>query len=341
MTDKYLERYQNAFSQAKNEISGQDRRWQGTVCPQQYNKTCRLCTLAWKIIQDKNNQAPDMVDYAWELNQKIKVYMNVVRKSDPKKVIVLECGKKILKQLMDVQMEQPEAPQKNFFSFANGRNVTISKKGSGRNTEYMVRFEDKSKFPESVMARAHDLENIWKLRAEGKVPILRAAQLDEGPNQMRILPNWRLGEKTELFFFTVKYHTGLTQSEFDAVQRGEYNPFSSDLLPGDADMPGDPETEEEDLPFFSSDGDEDDVNEPESEDDLGFPEFATEDAPGEDEVTPSDAPPVTAPSRRRCFGNVADYEPDEEECRECPDIEDCGKEVEAKVRKKRGKKRAL
>lgn len=331
--DPYLLRYEQAWQKAKDEQQGKSTRWAGVTCPEQYDKTCRLCQLTREIFRNRANESEEQIERAYELAQKTKAYINVVLKNDPKRVVVLEIGKSILGDLMDIQNGVKGDEYKNFYSLKTGRNIKIVKTGKGRDTEYEVWPRDNaSAFPANFMKQAVDLENIDNLIAEKKVETMRAAKLEEGPNEMRILPNWRFGEKIELFFYSVKYHTGLTATEFDLVQAGQYNPFTSIDVPEDAEVGGgfaDDEPEEKkvdkaeaDIPDFVTDVPVDTEADPFAGEavDNGV-EFA--DADG---TTPVD----TDGTRPPCFGVAADLDVDNEECKECPEFTDCKIAVEGK-----------
>lgn len=329
--DPYLERYEQAWQKAKDEQQGKSTRWAGITCPEQYDKTCKLCQLAREIFRNKDNESEEQIERAYDLAQKTKAYINVVLKNDPKKVVILEVGKSILGDLMDLQNGIKGDEYRNFYSLKTGRNIKIMKTGKGRKTEYEVWPRDNvSAFPAGFMKQAHDLENIEKMIAEKAVEPMRAAQLEEGANEMRILPNWRFGEKIELFFYSIKYHTGLTATEFELVQSGQYNPFKSIDVPEDAEVgsgfaddPGTPaeEAAEEDIP----DSVTDDKDKTEAEADP----FTTD---AEDGIEFADDPdtPTDEDNHSPCFGVAADLDTSNEECRECPEFVDCQKKVEDK-----------
>jgi len=338
MSDEYLERYKRAWEKTRNEIMGGGSRWSPITCPEQYEKICKLCLLVQNIIRNQNSHSPEMVKLAFSLIQKTKVYMNVILRSDPKKVVVFECGKKILNQLMDVQMELPEADEKNFFFLKNGRNITVKKiKQKNGLPDYIVRFKQPSTFNPEVMKQAVDLERIESLVAENKISVVRAAQLEWGPNEMRILPNWRYGEKVELFFYSLKYHNGITKSEFDSIQGGKYNPFSQTLVPNEVEESG-----ELDVPsdFTTGFGEPDSPSEEEGFD-FGSEQVPNGSNPSEEELpwgdsTPEDTtvepedlagPDLDKPS---CFGNAADFS-DDQECKDCPDNKECEALVASKT----------
>lgn len=328
--DPYLDRYTAAFNKAKNEVKGQSARWKGVTCPEQEDEPCRLCQLARAILKKQDSFSAEMVEYAYELAQKTKVYMNVILRDDPKKVVVLECGKMILNDLMDAQMGMDDPEVKDFFALKTGRNVLVIKKGSGRSTKYKVRFKGPSAIGPKVMEQVYDLENLDRYE---KVPIIRPSQFEQGSNEMRILPNWRFGEDVELFFFTVKHHMGLTEGEFNAVQSGKFNPFSNEVIPNEEKV----ETfndDDDDVPMFADDDDNDDnpfANDDEGDDDDEgkLDETHTDDDggtrgfSGTGEPVQNDDEADDYLKRSPCFQSV-EYDPDDEECQDCPDFKECG-----------------
>lgn len=343
--DPDLERYEQAWQKAKDEQSGRSSRWAHTTCPEQYDKQCRLCQLVREIIRNKDNYSKELVDYAYDLAQKTKAYINVVLKANPKKVVVLEIGKSILGDLMALQTGLKGDEYRNFFYIKNGRNIRINKQGSGRKTEYEVWPRDNtSAFPEAFMKQATDLDAIESLIAEKKVTPMRAAQLEEGPNEMRILPNWRYGEKIELFFFSIKYHSGLVKSEYELIQAGQFNPFKNLAIPeeAEAEVSGgfvDDEAEV-DVPDFGTPAEteggpavSEDPSNPSEEGGFGEPGIAkaekepafVDDTPGTIPEEPSDDPMVPP-----CHGIESDYNTEDEECKECPHFKSCGAKVEGK-----------
>lgn len=327
--EQWVQKYNQAFEKAQQAGGGRDPKWQGVTCPTQDSEDCVLCNMSWPIVAKKNRDkySQELVDKAFEFLRKSKYFVNIVRKEEPEKVYILEFPTTIFKKLSAAQMGGDEGGNENFFSFENGKNVVIIKTGKGRNTEYDVRFRERSKFPKSFAKMVWDLDNIQEIRAQDKNPIIRAAQLEEGPNEIRILPNWRVGEDVVLFFKEWVHHMGLSPEEFSAIQNGEFNPY------GNVDYDEEPEpahafvkTGEEDIPIFA-----DEVEDKEVIKDAFGPEERTDATETKTrEETQADVVAETGstdeatvkvdPNMPACAGS---YETDDEECVECPHGKEC------------------
>jgi hypothetical protein len=329
---KWIEKYRQAFDDAKGK-TGRDPKWQGVAC---IGEGCELCNQLWPRCARKNRHMyPEAVwKLALDLRPQSKFFANVVLKSDPKKVVVLEYTQSVQDALIAAAAGKDEGGNDRFYSYEHGKNVVILKTGKERDTRYQVRFKDRSPSSKQFAKQAYDLANSLEMREIEDGPVIRASKLEEGANEMRFLANWLApDDDVEDFFWEWKHHMGISPEKYEAMQKGEYSPFSDEAF---AALEGE-ETEsyegiaaadkEEDIPMFEDDegrvihatfDDEDSVvaadgtNTGETQTENASVQ-ATEGAGHQRSIEPAVPVDVDAPA---CYGHG--YEPNDEECTECP-----------------------
>jgi len=133
-----------------------------------------------------------------------------------------------------------------------------------------------------------------------------------------------------MYFMEWIHHMGITQEEFDAIQRGEHNPFgATDFEEPEEPHRGFQSDKEEDIPLFADEEgdfhaalDRDDAKEEGSRrrSSLRTPTVSAEaqvDTGHEARAKPESVDSADAPA---CMGH---YETDDDECGECPYSKDC------------------
>lgn len=229
--DIYLKEMQDLYNrtlQTGNKISG-------ITCPHSSDtrdqiNDCRLCELCKTTLFDRSTPKNDpLKEKARSVNAKKKFYSNILMMANPSEVIVLEYGEKIFNKLIAGQMDSLSEWQ-NFMHPVRGRNLYITKVKVGpekKDVDYNVEPRMSiSQLPDpSVLTRLYDINNIMALIESGKVKPLYQSKLDFQKTEMRFLPT---GDKTKplLFFKLVLWHYNISKEEFEAVQKGAYNPIT-------------------------------------------------------------------------------------------------------------------
>jgi len=202
------------------------------VCPTTYEKPCKLCTLAHEILKDRSLKGTKLSQKALELNQKHKYYSNVIFPAvNPSQVVVFEYGDKIFKKLIGFHMDPTgQAELKIFMDPMKGRNLFIKKTpgATPERTEYDVEPSmSASQLPDiNILKDLVRLDDILALMRSGTTKVLSQSKLTDRRTEVRILPSW-LGPKSNMFFFPVNYHYGVSEEEFNAITAGELNPFAT------------------------------------------------------------------------------------------------------------------
>ena len=203
------------------------------VCPTTFNKPCRLCDLSKAILFKKDNEGTPIRAKASELNRKKSYYSNVIFPTNPSEIVVFQYGDTIWKELMLWSMG-PASEIRDWLDPKTGRNVIITKTvvgGNKRRTTYSTknRINASPLLDMAVLKKLaqpeYQLDNILDLIKSQKVKPFYQSQLQEGPNELRFLPSW-LGPGIAKFFQMILYHYGVTEEEFEQIQRGELNPFA-------------------------------------------------------------------------------------------------------------------
>lgn len=203
------------------------------VCPTTFNKPCRLCDLAKNILFKKDNEGTPIRLKASDLNRKKSYYSNVIFPTNPSEIVIFQYGDTVWKELMLWSMG-PASEIRDWLDPRVGRNVIITKTvvgGNKRRTQYSTksRINASPLLDMAVLKKLanaeYQLDNILDLIKSGKAKPFYQSQLQEGPNELRYLPSW-LGPGITKFFQLVLYHYGVTEEEFEMIQRGELNPFS-------------------------------------------------------------------------------------------------------------------
>jgi hypothetical protein len=203
------------------------------VCPTTFNKPCRLCDLAKNILFKKDNEGTPIRAKASELNRKKSYYSNVIFPTNPSEIVVFQYGDKVWKELMLWSMG-PASEVKDWLDPKTGRNVIITKTtvaGNKRRTDYSTksRINSTPLLDMAVLRKLsqpeYQLDNILELIKAGTVKPFYQSGLQDGANELRFLPSW-LGPGITKFFQLVLYHYGVTEEDFEMIQKGELNPFS-------------------------------------------------------------------------------------------------------------------
>jgi hypothetical protein len=203
------------------------------ICPTTFNKPCRLCDLSKTILFKKDNEGTPVRQKASELNRKKSYYSNVIFPTNPSEIVIFQYGDTIWKELMLWSMG-PASEVRDWLDPRVGRNVIITKTvvgGNKRRTQYSTksRINASPLLDMSILKKLanaeYQLDNILDLIKSGKAKPFYQSQLQEGPNELRFLPSW-LGPGITKFFQLVLYHYGVTEEEFEMIQRGELNPFA-------------------------------------------------------------------------------------------------------------------
>lgn len=208
------------------------------ICPATFLNPCRLCDLAKNILFKKGNEGTPIRTKATDLNRKKSYYSNVILPTNPSEIVVFQYGDTIWRELLLFQMS-PTSEIKDFLDPKSGRNIIITKTmgATKRQTKYSVkpRISPTPLLDMTVLRRLsedqYQLHNIIDLLKNGVVKPFYQSQLQERENELRFLPSW-LGPGVTKFFQMVLYHYGITEDEFELVQKGEYNPFA-----GESDTP--------------------------------------------------------------------------------------------------------
>jgi len=233
MPDNYLEEMKK-FYETTLKNSNQKGDGKGILCPNQFStqkeKPCKLCEICKEILINRDTPRNDpLKEKARVVNAKKKYYSNILMLSNPSEVIVLEYGEKIFNQLIAGQMDDL-SEWKNFMHPAQGRNLYITKVKVGTEKwEVDYKVEPRmsiSALPDpSVLTRLYDITNIVALIESGKVSPVYQSKFDFSKTEVRFLPS---GDRTKplLFFKQVAWHYKITKEEFEAVQKGNYNPVT-------------------------------------------------------------------------------------------------------------------
>ncbi len=205
------------------------------ICPGTFLHPCRLCDLAKTILFKRDNKDTPIRKQAGDLNRKKSYYSNTIFPTNPSEIVVFQYGETIWKELMLFQMS-PTSEIQDFLDPKKGRNIVITKTiGSDkRQTKYSVksRINPSPLLDLAVLRKLseepYQLHNILELIKLGKIKPFYQSMLQEGENELRFLPSW-LGPGVTKFFQHVLYHYGVTEEEFQLIQKGDYNPFAGEL----------------------------------------------------------------------------------------------------------------
>ena len=229
--DQYLEEMKRLYE--KTLQSGKTST--GVICPKSFDSAdkkndCRLCELCKNILINRDTPKNDpLKDKARNVNAKKKFYSNIILLANPVEVVVLEYGEKIFNKLIAGQMDEL-SEWKNFMHPAQGRNLYVTKVKIGpekKDVDYNVEPRMSiSPLPDpSVLTRLYDMSNITALIESGKVKPVYQSKFDFQKTEVRFLPS---GDKTRplMFFKLVLWHYNISKEEFEAVQKGAFNPIT-------------------------------------------------------------------------------------------------------------------
>ncbi len=207
----------------------------GIICPHSYDTQdnkhpCQLCEICRVILINRDTPKNDPnKEKARNVNSKKKFYSNILMVANPSEVIVLEYGEKIFNKLIAGQMDSLSEWQ-NFMHPSQGRNLYITKVKIGpekKDVDYNVEPRMSiSPLPDpSVLTRLYDMNNITALIESGKVKPIYQSKFDFQKTEVRFLPS---GDKTKplMFYKLVLWHYNVSKEEFEAIQKGTYNPIT-------------------------------------------------------------------------------------------------------------------
>lgn len=220
MYEDYLNTFKSSQEESKKPI----------ICPETFKgKVCKLCELCKQILFNKNLKTPQLTDAAGNLNRKFKYYSSITFPLvNPAEIYVFEYGMKIYKKLMAMHMD-PQSEYKGFYHPTTGRNLQIIKTPdpNPKKTSYDV--EPRSMATPlvdmSVLTRLPKLDQILELLKTNSVKVISQSKFSPNRTEVRFLPSW-FGPGFEIFWSRIKYHYQVSQDTFDAIQRGEIDPFA-------------------------------------------------------------------------------------------------------------------
>ena len=220
MYEDYLSTFKTSQEESKKPI----------ICPETFKgKACKLCELCKQILFNKNLKTPQLTEAAGNLNRKFKYYSSIIFPTvNPAEIYVFEYGMEIHKKLMAMHMD-PESEYKGFYHPTTGRNLQIIKTPdpNPKKTSYDV--EPRSMATPlvdmSVLTRLPKLDQILELLKTNSVKIISQSKFSPARTEVRFLPSW-FGPGFEIFWSMIKYHYQVSQDTFDAIQRGEIDPFA-------------------------------------------------------------------------------------------------------------------
>lgn len=203
------------------------------ICPEHYGNQCKLCEATHTVFKNTKKGNP-IRDKASKMNRKTSYYSNIILPSiNPSEVKIFEYGYKIWEQLMGLAVD-PKSEYVDMMSHQRGRNVFINKHIPPIKEQTSYKVEPRvaqTPLPDmSVVQRMYNLDDILALKENATEAFIFQTALTEGRTEVRFLPSW-LGPKNTVFYVEVPYHY-MPQDEFDAIQRGEVNPFPELLIPG-------------------------------------------------------------------------------------------------------------
>lgn len=330
MNRDYVQEMRETYDQATQALDPNKKKVTFSVCPTTSKKPCKLCDLCKEILWHKDKYSPDLVERARDINRKDKFYANIILPTNPSEVVVFEYGIVIGSKLVTMEMDDT-SDLKGFMNPNQGRNMYIIKypNPNKQKTKYDVepRIAVTSLPDMSVLNRMYDLDNILQLMKEGKVQPLYQSKLGDGKTEMRFLPSW-LGPKfANVFQVRLRFHYRVSTEELEAIERGEFDPFSLSQK----------ESKQTEIPAEIK-------ATPDGWGTIKPPGSASFPASGLYETSPghfsNEPPPPTGPGKVGikpvCCGT---YDADEEECNiNCRDdgwMEECKKDTEAAMSKRR------
>jgi len=204
------------------------------VCPAVFKKPCRLCELCRQTF--KSAKGTPLEEKASNYYRKFRYYSNILFPAiNPSEVVVFEYGKKILEKLMGYHMD-PNSEYKGFLDPRTGRNLVLIRRVNTtdkKKTSYDVepRIQATPLLDMSVLTKLalpqYQLHQILESIESKLVTPFYQSKLEQERTEVRFLPSW-FGPQYSIFYTEVMYHYGFTKDEFEAIQRGEFNPFLED-----------------------------------------------------------------------------------------------------------------
>jgi hypothetical protein len=238
--------YEDEMKRLYNRSQGIKEDFKGIVCPAYHKQPCRLCSLCKEILFDKSTKDTPIRAKASSLNESLKFYSNIIFMTNPSEIVVFEYGKSIFDQLIAGQMDAL-SEWKNFMHPQFGKNLFITKiagSTSSRPTYHVEARAQMSPIPDPQVLHhlindpRYNLTNVVANMEAGKIKTFYQSKLATQRTEVRFLPSW-LGPQTSKFFEKVGYHYNIPQEDFEAVQRGEYDPLR-ELRQTNWKIPGSP-----------------------------------------------------------------------------------------------------
>lgn len=228
----YAEDYQKQMYEDYLNIfkTSQEESRKPIICPETFkSQICKLCEFCKQVLFNKALKNSPIAEAAGNLNRKFKYYSSIIFPLvNPAEIYVFEYGMEIYKKLMAMHMD-PESEYKGFYDPRTGRNLHIIKTPdpNPKKTSYDV--EPRSMATPlvdmSVLSRLPKLDQILELLKTSSIKTLPQSKLSAGRTEVRFLPSW-FGPGFEIFWSMIKYHYQVSQDVFDAIQRGEIDPFA-------------------------------------------------------------------------------------------------------------------
>jgi hypothetical protein len=232
MENNHKDLYEEEMMRLYKRSQGIKEDFKGIVCPGYHKQPCRLCSLCKEILFDKSTKDTPIRAKASSLNESLKFYSNIIFMTNPSEIVVFEYGKSIFDQLIAGQMDAL-SEWKQFMHPQFGKNLFITKiagSTSSRPTYHVEARAQASAIPDPSILQSllkdprFNLTNIVANVAAGKVKTFYQSKLATQRTEVRFLPSW-LGPQTSKFYETVGYHYNVSQDDFEAIQRGEYDPL--------------------------------------------------------------------------------------------------------------------
>lgn len=220
MYDDYLNTFKASQEESRKPI----------ICPETFKgQVCKLCEYCKQILFNKNLKNSQISEAAGNLNRKFKYYSSIIFPLvNPSEIYVFEYGMEIYKKLMAMHMD-PESEYKGFYDPRTGRNLHIIKTPdpNPKKTSYDVEPRSMATplLDMSVLSRLPKLDQILELLKTSSVKLIPQSKFSPARTEVRFLPSW-FGPGFEIFWSMLKYHYQVSQDVFDAIQRGEVDPFA-------------------------------------------------------------------------------------------------------------------
>lgn len=192
------------------------------ICP---GSTCKLCELIRPILNFKDRYPKEVVDAAYEMRAKFQHFSNMYFDPDYDKLILFSYGKQIMDDLVKYQCDPITSQDYGDFAHPQRGRIMLVEKVIGTNgrPQYSVSPRPQiHQVPQTKGQPPYNLNQIKELIAQG-VEYYPQSKLDVKTTPVRFIG---FGPDQVRFFRTISMHWGISQEDFQAVQRGAYNPFN-------------------------------------------------------------------------------------------------------------------